>query len=417
MRRLGRRGKRLITAWAAAVAAVVIIAANVAVAADTNEKVRAFTLKTVEDKPFDLSEYLGKVPILLDFGSIYCSSCVQSIPHLIVLQNEYGPQRLKVVGVNLDTYGLGRVKRFFSTFSETLNFPILIDNGLQVSQQFEVTTLPTYILIDKEGKIVTRIVGYDEELRQKMDRIIKKVVSGEAITAAEEKFEQDVVMLVPDSFTKTYQRDMAVVGLTGNLPGPFTLRLNGGSERPAAAKGGMFHTRTPLSLGSNFIEVRYPKGDTVGTMAVVLFREPKMGEGLQVNFPEYKFHLPQKEERCVKCHKMDPSAEDSSPTAMTDFCTTCHKYQTEEKFVHGPIPVGGCPSCHNFKSAPHRYDLTAEGVRAMLHLPLRHPGQVRSRLRPRPGRHGAVHGLPQPPQLPFQVSAQPAADHPVRGMS
>jgi predicted CXXCH cytochrome family protein len=59
---------------------------------------------------------------------------------------------------------------------------------------------------------------------------------------------------------------------------------------------------------------------------------------------------------------MDPSSEDSSATAMTDFCKTCHQYQTEEKFVHGPIPVGGCPSCHNFKSAPHRYDLTAEGT-------------------------------------------------------
>lgn len=336
-------------------------AAATAAAPAPEEMAQPFTAVGVDDAPFDLSAYLGKVPILLDFGSIYCSSCVQSIPHLIVLQKEYG-DRLKIVGVNLDTFGLGRVKRFFSTFSQNLNFPILIDSGLTISKQYEAVNLPTYILISKEGKIVSRIAGYDDEIRQRMDRLIKKVVEGESLEMAEQKFEQDVVLLVPESFTKTFQRDIAVIGLSGNLPGPFTVKLNGGSERNAPEKKGMFHTRMPLSLGSNFLEVKYPKGSSTGTMAVVMFREPRMGEGLQVNFPEYRFHLPQKEEKCQACHKMDPAGEESDVAAMTDFCKTCHAYQTTDKFVHGPIPVGGCAACHDFTSKPHRYDITDKGT-------------------------------------------------------
>ncbi len=321
---------------------------------------QSFTAKTFDGQDFDLDQYLGKVPIVLDFGSIYCSSCVQSIPHFIVQQNEYA-DKLKVVGVNLDTYGLSRVKRFFGTFSNTLNFPVLIDKGLKISRQFEILTLPSYVFIDKEGKIVSTIVGYDSEKRAKMDRLIKQLVEGGPLEDVAEAPADDVTLLVPEQFTMTYQSKITVVGLTGGNPGPFKVRLNGGSEREAKSYGDkMFYTRIPLSLGSNFIEVRYPKGSGMGTIAVVMFREPRMGEGLGVNFPEYQFHLAEKEERCSPCHEMTPEDPEGG-MAMDDFCTKCHGYQIDEKFVHGPIAMGGCAMCHDYKSEPHHYDRHTTG--------------------------------------------------------
>lgn len=325
------------------------------------EKAPTFSLKDTDGGEFSLDPYLGKVPILLDFGSIYCSTCIKSIPALVVLQNEY-KDKLKVVGVNLDTYGIERVKRFYAAFKGTLNFPILIDNKLKVSNAYKVQTLPTYILIDKNGNVVSTVVGYDQDNKAKLERLVKKVVDGVEISADEQVVKQSVTLLSPDNFTKTLQEEIGVVGTTGGVEGPITIRLNGGSEKQAIVKGGMYYARTPLALGSNFIEVRYPKADGFGVLAVVIFRDPRMGEGLGGNFPAYVFHTPEKEARCADCHKMTLEAGQSDPRGGTDFCAICHGHMIKVKFVHGPITVGGCASCHDFESKPNKYEPGAQGT-------------------------------------------------------
>lgn len=356
----GGRFPRAIGGWLSLVFAALFSLA--AAAASAEDSVKSFTGVTVDDEKFDLAPYLGKVPILLDFGSIYCSSCVKSIPDLVVLQEKFGKDKFKVVGVNLDTYGIARVKRFFATFKQSLNFPILIDSSLAVSKQFNILSLPTYVLIDKQGKIAGRFEGFDSEIKGRMERAVEKLVKGEKITSEEGEVKQDVAVLAPENFTMTQQDKIFVIGKAGGNPGPFYVRRNGGAEVEAPVKKGMFLVRIPLSLGSNFLEVRYPKGASMGTLAVVLFREPRMGEGTGVKFPPYIFHIPEREGRCAECHKMTPEELEGGPMSGTQFCSSCHAYQTDQKFVHGPIPVGGCPACHDFKSSPQRYVLTGEGV-------------------------------------------------------
>ncbi len=328
--------------------------------AAASEKVPAFTGTTLDGKPYDAAEFLGRVPMLLDFGSIYCSSCITSLPHLIQLQNRYGTDKLRVVGVNVDTYGLSRVRRFFSQFQKDLNFPILVDHELSIGRAFNVTTLPTYILVDREGKVAATFVGFDEARLAEIDRAVKQAVEkGVVAPVAAAPPAPDVVLLTPDSFTKTLRDAITVVGLTGGSEGPFTLRLNGGSERQTKVLGKMFWVRTPLSLGSNYVEIRYPDRGGVTSQAVVIFREPRMGEGLQVAFPEYQFHTPDREARCSPCHPMDPGA---TGVEASSFCLRCHGYLGGQTWVHGPIPVGGCGPCHDFGSKPHRYDLLEQGA-------------------------------------------------------
>jgi len=324
------------------------------------EKVQPFTGTGLDGQPFDLGTSLGKVPILIDFGSIYCSSCVTSIPHMITLQNRYGPEKLRVVGVNLDTYGIPRVRRFYGAFQKNLNFPILLDLELKISRSFKVTTLPTYVLVDRDGIVAATFVGFDDQKGREIDEAVRAVVEQGAVAGQVVQPTEDVVLLSPDNFTKTYTDHISVVGLTGGNEGPFTLRLNGGSERQAQNFGKMFSVLTPLSLGSNFIEIRYPKGGAEASQAVVIFREPRMGEGLQIAFPEFQFHTADHETRCSPCHAMD--AEGAGEVAvMTTFCLRCHSDLGGQSYVHGPIPVGGCSPCHDFTSKPHKYELLTQG--------------------------------------------------------
>ncbi|MHB8764237.1 MAG: cytochrome c3 family protein [Deferrisomatales bacterium] len=338
--------------------ALVVAAALVFPGAALADPLKPFTGTTLDGEVFDAAQFLGRTPMLLDFGSIYCSSCVTSLPHLINLQNRYGPEKLRVVGVNLDAYGLARVRRFYAAYQKTLNFPVVIDEDLKISRAYQVTTLPTYVVVDREGRAAATVVGFGESQRVELDRAVRRVMeSGPAAVAVPAA--PGVTLLTPDSFTKTSQSSVSVVGLTGGNAGPFTLRLNGGSERQARALGKMFWVRTPLSLGSNYIEVRYPDGGQTATQAVVVFREPTVGEGLQVAFPEFQFHTPDKEARCAPCHPMDPGAKG---TDATTFCLRCHEYLGGQPWVHGPIPVGGCGPCHDFNSKPHKYDLLEQGA-------------------------------------------------------
>jgi thiol-disulfide isomerase/thioredoxin len=108
---------------------------------------------------FDLSPYLGKKAILLDFWSIYCVACVQEMPQLVMLQNKY-PEELAIVGVDLDSFGTKRVKKFVKRLRFKIPYPIVVDKRRKVAGIYSVSVLPTTIIIDKNQKIIYYHVGY-----------------------------------------------------------------------------------------------------------------------------------------------------------------------------------------------------------------------------------------------------------------
>lgn len=341
-----------------AFALLCIFSVNV-VRVNAAEKATAFSGKTLEGTDFSLDDHLGKIPILIDFGSIYCSSCVNSLPFLIKLQNRYGADKIKVVGVNLDR-GLARVRRFYGNYKENLNFPVVVEDSISISLAYKVSTLPTYMIIDARGNIFETFVGYTDETSKKIEDAVKAVLKAGAGSIRPPEAAPGLTLLTPDSFTRTYQNSITVIGLTNGDRGPYTLLLNGGSEKQGKANAKMFWVRTPLSLGSNYIEIKSGQKDKETTQAVVMFRDPLMGPSMAEAFPEFQFHSTTNEEKCSPCHEMqtDGGAEVGS---MTTFCLRCHGYLTEHSWVHGPIPVGGCSPCHDFNSRPHRYDILHQG--------------------------------------------------------
>jgi predicted CXXCH cytochrome family protein len=104
-----------------------------------------------------------------------------------------------------------------------------------------------------------------------------------------------------------------------------------------------------------------PSGNRVN-QGVVLFREPKIGTGIESPFAEYRFHNEKNEAPCRPCHDMNPPKQSAQAVATTtQFCLGCHKELTGQRQVHGPIPIGGCAPCHQFDSRPNRYQVIAQG--------------------------------------------------------
>ena len=126
----------------------------------------AFTLNVVAngEKPqLSLAELKGK-PVLLDFWATWCGPCQAEAPILNKIAQRFKERGLVVVGVNTsDQPGLaGPWAR-----SRGISFPIVFDAD-DVAQKYDVDSLPTLVLVSKEGKVLAVRTGLttDAELER-----------------------------------------------------------------------------------------------------------------------------------------------------------------------------------------------------------------------------------------------------------
>ena len=346
---------------AASLAILLLILAGPVAAVQVGDRAVPLEGETLGGEKVDLAAALGKKVVLLKFGSIYCSTCVASLEDIARIQKKFKASDLQIVGVNLDVYGLPRVRRFYRGYASLIRYPLVIDEKLAASRPYDIQSIPAHVVVDKEGIVRYVSTGASGEDLKTLEEVISRVIRGEKGIDKLAK-ELPLQLYLPINFSKTQQDSVYVVGKA--KPGTrVSLSLNGGSRLTSTVMRDLFYIRTPLSLGSNYIEVTVadPLGGKVN-QGVVLFRDPKMGDGIASPFPFYRFHNEKNEAPCRKCHEMNPPEQGSQGfAAATQFCLGCHKELTGMRVVHGPITIGGCAPCHQFSSRPNRYEVLAQG--------------------------------------------------------
>ncbi|HXG66496.1 MAG TPA: redoxin domain-containing protein [Blastocatellia bacterium] len=126
-----------------------------------------FTLNGLDGKPVALKDLRGKV-VLLDFWASWCAPCRIEMPHLEKLHREYKDKGLVVLGVNDEDAATARA--FLK--SKGYTFPTLVDDKREVSELYEVESIPTVFVINREGKIVVHYIGArsEKELRDALKK-------------------------------------------------------------------------------------------------------------------------------------------------------------------------------------------------------------------------------------------------------
>ena len=117
-----------------------------------------FTLETPEGELFTLTQHQGEV-VILNFWATWCAPCVVEVPEFVELQDELEDQDVLFVGVSQDT-GPGAfddVRDFREMFD--VNYPLLMDTQLRVGTMYNITSLPTTLVIDRSGRIHAQQVG------------------------------------------------------------------------------------------------------------------------------------------------------------------------------------------------------------------------------------------------------------------
>ncbi|GAB4249435.1 TlpA disulfide reductase family protein [Deferrisoma sp.] len=135
-----------------------------------------FTAPLLNGGDLDIAPHIGQNAILLDFWSIYCVACVQEMPHLVDIYNRYKDKGLVAVGVDLDSFGTKRVKKFVAGLDFQITYPIVVDKRREVAAKYGVSVLPTTVVIGRDGKILYYHVGYSPGDEAEIEEKIKEAL-------------------------------------------------------------------------------------------------------------------------------------------------------------------------------------------------------------------------------------------------
>lgn len=109
-----------------------------------------------------LEDLRGQV-VLLEFWATWCGACRASTPAFNALSERYADRGLLVLGINTDAKEAPMAAAGHRTFAA--RYPTVFDPEHRAQIAFSVDSLPTLVLIDREG-IVRRVsVGVPEERR------------------------------------------------------------------------------------------------------------------------------------------------------------------------------------------------------------------------------------------------------------
>ena len=100
----------------------------------------------------------GKVT-MVDFWATWCAPCRASMPRVQKLWQEYKPSGVELYSVDTDDPSPDRevqVSEFL--MQNSLTFPVVLDDG-SAEQAFAIASLPTMLLLDKQGKVVWSHIG------------------------------------------------------------------------------------------------------------------------------------------------------------------------------------------------------------------------------------------------------------------
>jgi peroxiredoxin len=116
-----------------------------------------FTLKGLDGKGVSLSSYKGSV-VFLSFWATWCGPCKQELPSVEAMYEKLKGRGFAVLAV--DVMEDGKVVGDFAK-ANSMTFPVLLDTDGKIGGQYDAGSIPTNYLIDRNGKILARIVGYD----------------------------------------------------------------------------------------------------------------------------------------------------------------------------------------------------------------------------------------------------------------
>lgn len=128
-----------------------------------------FTLRTLGGPNLRLAEQQGSV-VLVNFWATWCAPCREEMPHLNRMYEKYRASGFSLLGVNVDDDVRNAAR---ASQSLALKFPVLLDSDKAVVKLYAVTTMPSTVLIDREGRVRSVHKGYKAGVEETYEQLVR----------------------------------------------------------------------------------------------------------------------------------------------------------------------------------------------------------------------------------------------------
>ena len=117
----------------------------------------AFTLKDFKGKEHSLSDYKGKV-LVIDVWATWCGGCIAKLPTYMAMSQKYKERDdIEFITISIDDKGAFNSWKYALPRLKLMGVTNLLASKGECTFQkdYNITGIPRYFLIDKEGKIVS----------------------------------------------------------------------------------------------------------------------------------------------------------------------------------------------------------------------------------------------------------------------
>jgi peroxiredoxin len=136
----------------------------------TNKKVPEIAVTSITGQAFKLYQAKNNFTII-NFWATDCPGCIKEMPGLVATYNQFKGQGLEIIAISMSYDPPNQVLNF--THKNKIPFPVVLDVNGQIARSFEnIRLTPTSILIDKNGKIIDKVIG--ELDFNKLNALLKK---------------------------------------------------------------------------------------------------------------------------------------------------------------------------------------------------------------------------------------------------
>lgn len=126
------------------------------------EKAPGAMVQTLDGKRVDLSTFIGKGPVVLEFWALWCSNCKELEPQIQSLVKRYeGKVQFVAVAVSVNE-SPERVRRYATKYGYT--HQVFFDADGNATEAYAVPATSYVVVIDRGGKIVYTGLGGDQQL-------------------------------------------------------------------------------------------------------------------------------------------------------------------------------------------------------------------------------------------------------------